>query len=246
MKVLAIGNSFSQDATRYLHDVAKADGYDLKVVNLFIGGCPLSLHYKNINNDNRAYLYEFNGINTEICVSVKDALESDLWDYVTVQQVSRESMDYETYQPYLDALVSYIHKYCPKAKILVHETWAYKDKTDTLQRFGYENQADMYNDVKNAYIKAAEHLKTEMIPSGEAMQNLLRNGVPVIHRDHIHASFGLGRLTLAFTWYEFLTGRSTDGIEIPDSVLDEPVSEKEILLAKISAHDAVEKKLIRN
>ena len=45
MKVLAIGNSFSNDAMRYLHEIAKADGVDMKTVNLFIGGCPLSRHY---------------------------------------------------------------------------------------------------------------------------------------------------------------------------------------------------------
>lgn len=37
MKVLAIGNSFSNDAMRYLHGIAKADGLDMKTVNLFIG-----------------------------------------------------------------------------------------------------------------------------------------------------------------------------------------------------------------
>ena len=30
MKVLAIGNSFSNDAMRYLHGIAKADGVDTK------------------------------------------------------------------------------------------------------------------------------------------------------------------------------------------------------------------------
>ena len=44
MKVLAIGNSFSEDATRYLHDIAKADGVALEVANLYIGGCPLDRH----------------------------------------------------------------------------------------------------------------------------------------------------------------------------------------------------------
>ena len=29
MRVLAIGNSFSQDATRYLHQIARADGKDV-------------------------------------------------------------------------------------------------------------------------------------------------------------------------------------------------------------------------
>ena len=47
-KILAIGNSFSEDAARYLHQTAKAAGVDTKVVNLFIGGCPLERHWKNI------------------------------------------------------------------------------------------------------------------------------------------------------------------------------------------------------
>ena len=239
MKVLAIGNSFSQDATRYLHQVAKADGYCMKAVNLYIGGCPLWLHYKNINNDNRAYEFGFNGIDTGMKVSIKDALENDLWDYVTVQQVSRESVNYDTYQPYLNALADYIHKYCPKAKILVHQTWAYKQEGDRLKDLGYENQADMFKDVKAAYSLAAEELQTEIIPSGEAMQNLLKNGIPVIHRDDIHASLGVGRLTLALTWYEFLTGNSVDGIYLKEYEYDVPVSEKELVIAKMSAHDAV-------
>ena len=41
MNILSIGNSFSQDAQRYLHDIAKADGVVLSAFNLYIGGCPL-------------------------------------------------------------------------------------------------------------------------------------------------------------------------------------------------------------
>ena len=36
MKVLSIGNSFSQDATRYLHQIAKNSGDDFKTVNLYV------------------------------------------------------------------------------------------------------------------------------------------------------------------------------------------------------------------
>ena len=38
MNILAIGNSFSQYATRYINAIAKADNVDLTVVNLYIGG----------------------------------------------------------------------------------------------------------------------------------------------------------------------------------------------------------------
>ena len=48
MRVLAIGNSYSQDATRYLYGIARAGGVDVKVVNLYIGGCSLSRHYRNM------------------------------------------------------------------------------------------------------------------------------------------------------------------------------------------------------
>jgi len=34
MNILSIGNSFSQDAQRYLHQIARADKTDLKCVNL--------------------------------------------------------------------------------------------------------------------------------------------------------------------------------------------------------------------
>ena len=46
--VLSIGNSFSQDAHRYLHDFARSEGVDIETVNLFIGGCSLERHYRNM------------------------------------------------------------------------------------------------------------------------------------------------------------------------------------------------------
>ena len=52
MKVLSIGNSFSQDAQKYLHRLAKQDGVELKTVNLYIGGCSLQRHYLNMLDDN--------------------------------------------------------------------------------------------------------------------------------------------------------------------------------------------------
>ena len=71
MKILCIGNSFSQDATRYLSRIGKAAGTGIKTVNLYIGGCPLKTHYFNVLEDQPAYAFEFNGENTGIKVSIK-------------------------------------------------------------------------------------------------------------------------------------------------------------------------------
>ena len=42
MDILSLGNSFSQDAQRYLHGIAKAGGASIESFNLCIGGCPLA------------------------------------------------------------------------------------------------------------------------------------------------------------------------------------------------------------
>ena len=55
MKILCIGNSFSQDATRYLQEIAEKNGDNYKVTNLFIGGCSLEMHYNNIIEDAEKY-----------------------------------------------------------------------------------------------------------------------------------------------------------------------------------------------
>lgn len=65
IKILAVGNSFSQDATHYLHQIAAADKVDMKAGNLYIGGCRLKRHWNNIQTDTQEYLYEENGYSTE-------------------------------------------------------------------------------------------------------------------------------------------------------------------------------------
>ncbi len=231
MKVLAIGNSFSQDATRYLHQLAKADGTDLKVVNLYIGGCPLRLHYFNMLENAKAYSLEFNGVTTGFKVSVKEALMSDVWDVVTLQQVSHQSPDYKTYQPYLDALAAYVRKYAPHAKLYIHQTWAYEDGSERLAKTGYKTAKEMFAKVEKSYKKAAKAIDADgTIHSGKAMLTILEKGIAKIHRDTFHASLGLGRYLLGLVWYKALTGKSV--LKNTFDEFDEPVSPKEIAIAK--------------
>ena len=55
LKVLAIGNSFSEDATSYIKQIALADNVDLRVANAFIGGCSFERHADNIKNKTTDY-----------------------------------------------------------------------------------------------------------------------------------------------------------------------------------------------
>ena len=99
MKVLCIGNSFSEDASRYLHQIARADKFDLHVANLMIGGCFFYKHFRNFMSDAKDYTLGFNGSSTGVRVTMTEVLLSNEWDTVTIQQASAYSPDYNTYQP---------------------------------------------------------------------------------------------------------------------------------------------------
>ena len=232
MKVLSIGNSFSQDATTYLHQIAKNRGEDFKTVNLYIGGCTLATHYKNMNNDDRAYILQFNGEFTGFYVSIKEALQNCEWDYVTFQQASHKSTDYDSYQPYLNALSEYCKFHAPKAKQVIHQTWAYEDGSSRLcDMLGYASHKDMFMDLSKAYKKAAADIDAHgIIPAGKLFQNLLANGIEKVHRDTFHASYGVGRYALGLLWYGYLTGNSVIDDTFCD--FDEPVSDAELEIVR--------------
>ncbi len=205
---------------------------ELNNYNLYIGGCPLSRHYRNMLSEKPAYGLGMHGQDVGFPVSLKEALLNREWDVVTVQQAIHFSTDYKTYQPYLNKLVEYIRLCAPQAKIYIQQTWAYEQDSHRLnERMGYTDQKDMYSDLKKAYDQAAQDEKLDgIIPSGEVFQALLRSGIEKVHRDTFHASLGLGRYALGLIWYKVLTGK-----DIADNSFckfDEEVTPAEIAIAK--------------
>ncbi len=231
MNILAIGNSFSDDATRYLHGIAHAAGETLTVVNLFIGGCPLERHYRNMLSGERAYQMRFNGQETGFSVSLDEALLSRAWDIVTMQQASPFSFRPDSYTPYIEALVEHVRKYAPKARLYLHETWAYEDGSDRLARMGFASEREMREAVVKTYHEVADRIGFDgFIPSGELFGKLREEGIPKLHRDGFHASMGLGRYALALLWYHILTGK--DVTENTYCDFDMEISQEEISIAK--------------
>ena len=89
INVLSIGNSFSQDAQRYLHEVAKSEGVPMETVNLYIGGCTLERHFRNMMGDRRDYTLQVDGHVAEgFSMSIDEALTARNWDVITLQQAS--------------------------------------------------------------------------------------------------------------------------------------------------------------
>lgn len=232
MNVLAIGNSFSEDATRYLHGIARADGESLAVTNLYIGGCSLERHYRNMLSGESAYALQSNGQKTGFFVSLSEALLNRSWDVVTLQQVSHQAFDAESYLPYITALADFVRTYSPKAKIYLHQTWAYEEGSERLFNVAKYDSADkMLSDVVKANSEIADLIGAErIIRSGELFLALSKKGIEKIHRDTFHASLGVGRYALGLLWYRTLTGRSVSENRFCD--FDEAISDTEIQLIK--------------
>jgi len=232
MKILTIGNSFSQDATRYLHQIARADGVKLEVANLYIGGCDLARHYRNMLSGERVYELQYNGQCTGFSVSMEEALLNRDWDVVTLQQASHYSFLPETYQPYAEALADYVRQCVPKAKIIVHQTWAYEDGSDRLYNMaGFDTAKAMFAGAEKAYAELVRQIDADgLIPAGRMLLELLDLGIEKVHRDTFHASFGLGRYALGLLWYRVLTGNPV--VENTFDDFDEPVTEEQIRVVK--------------
>src|SRR5690606_5632571 len=113
LKVLAIGNSFSEDdVEQYLYELAAAEGVSMVIGNLYIGGASLDQHWTNAQENSAVYDYrkitqdgnKTNTANTSIETGVKD----ENWDYISFQQVSGASGQYETFVTPLPALKDYV------------------------------------------------------------------------------------------------------------------------------------------
>ena len=239
IRILAIGNSFSQDATYYLHQIAASGHVEMKVANLYIGGCSLERHWQNIRTDAADYLYELNGRSQEKYVSVREALEEDAWDIVVTQQASHDSGWAETYEPFLGNMAAYIRKLRPAARIFLHETWAYETDSTHEKFVRYHNdQKEMYERLSAAYKAASVREGLPLIPGGDVIQALRREtpfqyeaGGMSLCRDGFHMSWIYGRYALAAAWYGAITGKALAGNSyVPETSKTEEKADEKLII----------------
>ncbi len=231
MKILCIGNSFSQDATRYLEGMA---GGELYVRNCYIGGCSLQRHCDNIEADAATYDYEKEGVAIEPQVALSDALTRESWDWVTVQQVSHQSGKPESYEPCLTQLLAYIREKCPGAKIALHRTWAYETGSEHPGFVNYDNDRDvMFDAILEATEQAAAAHDLPIIRAGDAVQEAGKLpafdaavGGQSLYRDMFHMHLIYGRYLVALRWYTFFTGKSAKTVTLVPDGADEALLDK--------------------
>ena len=92
IKVLAIGNSFSEDAVeQYLYELAAAQGDSLVIGNAYIGGCSIDQQWSNAQTGKPEYSYRKivgGKTATRQNVALDDIIADEQWDIISLQQAS--------------------------------------------------------------------------------------------------------------------------------------------------------------
>ena len=216
LKVLAIGNSFSNNTTKYLYDIAKAEGVENIILGrLYIGGCSLEKHMLCANGNLMEYKYYKNTAGTwEVTenTNLLYGLQDEAWDIITMQQQSGRSGQSETYDPYLSQLIEYVNtnKTNPNAKLVWHMTWAYQQDNKQSAFATYANSQDvMYQCIVKATQEkiVGNEAFSAIIPAGTVVQNVRTSYIgDTLTSDGYHLNT-MGEFLGGYMWYVTFTGK---------------------------------------
>ena len=222
LKVLAIGNSYSEDMVTYLKDLVPASELDedkLCVYMLIQSSASLQTWCENYASSTEKGMVRVIGniaMGTEssstppTVTGTTKALLSKDWDVVIIQQVSTSAGDYSTFNPYLTQLIGYIRESCTNQQVAIawQSVWSHNLSTEALTEKSWADICDatkqmMHNDGIDI-----------IIPTGTAIQNARAyqklhqtfnaGNTGAVTRDDIHLEFGVGRYIAACTFFQTL------------------------------------------
>ena len=252
IKLLCIGNSFSVDAVQHLYGLLTDAGVeDILIGNLYVGGCSLETHWKNISTENAAYKFYLSKKSTKSMyvykdgATVQEGLAYADWDFITMQESSKSCGLANKYTPYLQNIINEVTKARPNAKLYWHMTWAYQQNSTHSAFPNYNSdQMTMYNMtvqcVKDLIL--TNKAFAGVIPSGTTVQNLRTSYLgDTLTRDGYHMSYGIGRYAAGMTYLATLTG--ADITKIKWTPTDHPECAETLDAIKDAVSSAMKNKL---
>ncbi len=247
LRILLIGNSFSEDTFEYLWEICNSLDINAEIGLCWIGGKQLDDHYAYLTNLRNVYEYRLktteNGgvLHSRMGVTMDTAVTDRDWDVISLQQ--GYSWDSSTYSK-LGPIATYLREHYLQDKptqINFLMTWALPDAGPGCMLFDYyDSQAEMYAAIVSAMKNNVMPLDLPIIPSGTAIQNARSSYLgDTLNRDVQHLSYGLGRYISGLTYFKKVTG-----LTIPANVFaptgNYAVSARDKAVAIEAANNAIE------
>ena len=224
LRVLDIGNSYTEDSTHYIPEIVSASGVDVSDMCLYKatrGGASFKNWYDIYHNQDTAgygISRVVGGLSADISGTAaagngekfRNTLANNEWDLIIIHQVSTYAPYYDRWEEnnnagYLSKFIRLLRKHQPKATIgflLVHSYWSgYSVNTEksSLQRW-------------KLIAESAKKLRANygidfIIPYGTAIQNLRAsslNNEYDLTADGTHCANGLADYTAACAYFQAL------------------------------------------
>ena len=214
VRVLTVGNSFSQDSMCYLWELLHRGGIpQITLGNLYYPGCSLAQHLEFARSRTPVRAYEKNtaGVwETRDGICLEDGVRDEDWDIIVFQQSSRTSGLADSYGQTLTDLLDLVEPLAPRAKFWWNMTWAYQSDSTHPSFPNYDcDQLKMYRMIVDCLERCIkpERRFVKIIPTGTAIQNARTSFLgDTLTRDGYHLNREFGRLIAGLTWFCALTG----------------------------------------
>jgi hypothetical protein len=239
LRILAIGNSFTDDAMTYIDALVKASNIDDSKLCLYEaskGGASLDMWIDYFNSDTNIYLRHITGKIQMDSQGTMSQLLAQPWDVIVIQQVSNLSYLWSSYS-YLKEYIEIINSACTNKKVCL-----------AFQLVWSHTQAEMPY-VLQGNVACCQKMTQRygidvIIPTGTAIQlaretNL--NDALYMTRDRWHLNLGIASYIASCTWFEALL-RPVYGIPVVGNTAkpEGDYSENDILLGQKCAEQSVQ------
>ena len=241
VSILCIGNSFSQDTVEYTVKLLVALGVeDVKVANMYYGGCSINKHYEFATQDQAVYQYELHsssGSKTIMGIRISEAIAYEKWDWISIQHGTGDGSRYAEQDSYtnLAALITYIKNLAgADTKIAFNMTWV-GERGSHPEMIAFGNKQDEYFDAicdLTANYVANVAGVDRVCPTGTAVQNARSTKIGILTRDNYHLNMK-GQYIAGLAFVAALTGIDFSGLDYaPNGVSEEDL---QIALAAVRA-----------
>lgn len=264
LRILFIGNSFTQDAVTHLPGICKAAGAtDITMAHLYYGGRIISQYYDDRMVANNTLYYANPGASGFTTFGTKASIDavarSGRWDVITIQEHTGSYCSWiwnDSEKTAIENLISYVvGTQSVKPKVLYIMSQAYHDNakigSGSMPYVTWTDHKGMYKVIVAQAKKVLEETSVDdVIATGTMLENLRTSSInneKDLSRDGYHMDYGIARYGASCTVFEKIvqpaTGKTLEGNTFrytgSDSSTTTNVTDANAPIAQLAAHNAV-------
>lgn len=189
IRLLSIGNSYSDDALAYVPYIIQNMGVDvdIQIGILMMSSSGLADHVANFANEEEAYSFRYNDGGEAVAGrartiawqnlgthSIQWALDNYEWDYIVLQASSQQAFDWSKYQPSCNILINDVAGYVDyPVKFMWYMPMARPAQTNSGANWPDAAITEHYEATAGAAERIMDETVCEvLVPVGTAIQNV--------------------------------------------------------------------------